>query len=159
MNIRVAAKGLAQNGKLIDHILNQHDEELQQLLHSMGESIVAEAKSNLQQNQSVNTGTLLGSVNILEEQKHKIIVGSRIFYAGIVEFGRGPVFPVKGQALKFMSKDGNQVMVKSVGPAEPKPYLQPAVEKHTRLFQGVYVEKMENEGKKAVSGIGSTEEF
>ncbi len=50
--------------------------------------------------------------------------------AGWVEFGRGPVSARPGGRLKFSIKGrGPVIYAKSVGPARPRPFMQPSVKR------------------------------
>ena len=46
-----------------------------------------------------------------------------------VEYGRGPVYPIRAKALAFYSDSGELIFRKSVGPAKPRPFVAPAFEK------------------------------
>lgn len=52
-------------------------------------------------------------------------------YAVHVEFGRGPVEAQEAEALRFVI-DGEVVFAKSVGPAEPQPFMRPALREAER---------------------------
>ena len=52
---------------------------------------------------------------------HVVTVGASIFYAKFVEYGRGPVRPVRAKVLHW---DG--VFTKYAGPAAPRPFIRPA---------------------------------
>jgi hypothetical protein len=90
---------------------------------------------------------LNASIKILEETPEMIILGSELHYAVYVEYGRGPVVPINAKFLHFVTKDGKEVFTKYVGPAEPRPFLEPAVISASIGFEDVYVQKMEEKIK------------
>jgi hypothetical protein len=150
----MTAEGFNNNRTLLQRLAGDQTEGIGMLLHKLGEDIVAEARHLLQQQQAIDSGHLLSSVRILDESfANYIVVGSDVFYAGIVEFGRGPIKASPGKVLHFFTKDGQEVFTKSVGPAEPQPYLGPAVELHSKVFQDVYAEINENVIRRASSGL------
>lgn len=106
-------------------------EELDAAARDIGLKIEAEAKRNLTQNGSVDTGTLRGSIasDTARTGPYEVTVyaGSNIEYAAIVEMGRGPI-EAKGDGYLRFEVDGEVLYRKRVGPAAPKPYLRPAVE-------------------------------
>jgi len=60
----------------------------------------------------------------------------RVWYAGIVHGGRGPVYPIRAKALRFVIA-GRVVFAKSVGPAKAQPWLRNALvawARHKRLI-------------------------
>src|SRR5262245_48455637 len=77
------------------------EESVKEDFHNLLESIVADARNNLQNNMSVVTGELLGSIKILYEQGYEGVVGTDSEYAHFVEFGRGPVRPVNAKVLHW----------------------------------------------------------
>lgn len=144
VSIRVTARGFKNNKNLLDDLIGKQDELIGELLHKVAEDVIAEARHNIQQNQSINSGSLIASVKILNEDLPKSVeVGSDQFYAHYVEYGRGPVHAINAKALHFITKDGKEVFVKSVGPAEPQPFLEPAVILKTKAFKDLYTEKNE----------------
>lgn len=69
---------------------------------------------------SNKSGTLAGSITI-ESSGESARVGTDLFYAEYVNDGRGSVTAQDG-VLHFFN-DGEEVFVKSVGPAAPRPYI------------------------------------
>jgi hypothetical protein len=145
VNIHIVTVGFEKNKSILDAITNNHDEELNKLLQQIGNDVVNNARYNLSSNGNIDTGGLIGSIQILQTGDRFIVVGSEAPHAGYIEFGRGPVRAINAQALRFFDKKtGKLVFVKEVGPTEPSPFLQPAIEKSINMFQGLYVEKMSN---------------
>lgn len=96
-------------------------------LHELAEDIIAEAKSNIQQNRSIMTGELLGSIRILEEKPGSVFVGTDAGQAWYIEYGRGEVKPVTKKTLHFINKDGEEIFTKHAAPTEPMPFFEPAI--------------------------------
>ena len=137
MEIMVETKGFEENRILLNELSNI---DLMELLHTVADKIIDEARSNLQNNTNINSGTLLSSISILEEGDDSITVGSREPYAGYIEYGRGPIKPLKeGGWLHWIDKDsGKDVFAKFAKATEPNPFLEPAVIIHTDLFPELY---------------------
>ena len=145
MILSIESQGFEENEDVIKFIKDNIDTHHQEMLHNLGESIVAEAKSNLQNNTNINSGNLLSSIMILEETDNYIIVGTREDYAGYIEYGRGPVRPLKeGGWLHWIDKSsGKDVFAKFANATEPMPFLEPAVISMTQDFPQIYVEETE----------------
>jgi len=144
VNINIVAVGFDRNRNFLNSLIGKHDEELNGLLYKIGEEIVNEARFILSSNHNIDTGGLMGSIKIMQIGDKFIVVGSDAPHAGYIEFGRGPVRATNAQALRFFDKEtGKLVFVKEVGPTEPSPFLQPAVELKTRVFQGLYTEMVD----------------
>ena len=111
------------------------------------ESVVDEARNNLQNNTNIDSGTLLASIRILFDNGDSIIVGTDEPYAGYIEFGRGPVFPKDPDGvLHWIDKDtGKDVFAKSAKATEPSPFMQPAVEMEIKNFPEIFAEEYQNE--------------
>lgn len=145
MILSIESQGFEENEDVIKFIKDNIDTHHQEMLHNLGESIVAEARSNLQNNTNINTGNLLSSITILEETDNEIIVGTREDYAGYIEYGRGPVRPLKeGGWLHWIDKtSGKDVFAKFANATEPSPFMEPAVISITQDFPQVYVSETE----------------
>lgn len=143
MSVEIKTKGYDTTQDLIKHIKDNIDEHHTEMLHLIGESIVAEAKSNLQNNTNIDSGTLHASIMILDEGDDFIIVGTNEDYAGYIEYGRGPVRPLKeGGWLHWIDKStGKDVFAKFANATEPMPFLEPAVATVTLEFPQVYTEE------------------
>ena len=141
MNITV--DGLRKSFALEELNLEQlaHDELLK-----IADKIVDQARSNLQDNTNIDSGTLLASIKVLFDDGTSIFVGSDLPYAGHIEFGRGPVFPLDPDGyLHWIDKDtGKDVFAKSAGPTEPSPFLAPAVELVSKEYPNLVATEFEN---------------
>ena len=80
---------------------------------------------------------------ILEEGDDYIVVGTLEDYAGYIEYGRGPVRPLKeGGWLHWIDKSsGKDVFAKFANATEPSPFMEPAVTSMTLNFPEIYAEK------------------
>ena len=145
MSLEITSKGFESNEELLKFIRDNIDTHNQEMLHKLGESIVAEARSNLQNNTNINSGNLLSSIIILEEGDDYIIVGTREDYAGYIEYGRGPVRPLKeGGWLHWIDKSGKDVFAKFANATEPSPFMEPAVIRVSKDFPELYVSETES---------------
>lgn len=104
------------------------DEVIQEELERLLAEVVAEARSNLQNNRSVVSADLNASIQILDINHHEGTVGTELYYAIYIEIGRGWVLPVTAKALHWINPDtGLDVFSLSSAPTEPKPFFYPAV--------------------------------
>lgn len=142
MIINVETKGFENNRFFLESLSSM---DLMELLHETAETIIAEAKSNLQNNTNIDSGTLLASIGILEEGDNSITVGSNEPYAGYIEYGRGPVRPLDPDGwLHWIDKDtGKDVFAKFAKATEPSPFMEPAVIIHTNMFPDLYLQQTE----------------
>lgn len=90
----------------------------------------------------VRTGRLRNSIDYQQLGEGEWVVGTPLHYAEIVERGRGPVTPTEADALKF-EINGQTVYAKRVGPAEPQPFMRPALIQHRDDFSGNIEEEIE----------------
>ena len=75
---------------------------------------------------------MLGSSIVEEEQdEYTWLIGTRInhIYPMAVEYGRDAVEPVNKKVLFFYALSGEPVFTMKSGPAEPRPFVEPAFEK------------------------------
>jgi len=140
MEIKMIDKGFDKNYLLLNYIKTNLKTINIDMLHQLGESIVAEARSNLQNNTNIDSGRLLSSIMILEETGDMIVIGTNSDYASYIEYGRGPVRPLKeGGWLHWIDKtSGKDVFAKFANATEPSPFLEPAVISVTANFPQVY---------------------
>ena len=143
MSIEITEKGFENNEQVLKYIKDNLDAHHKEMLHVLGETIISEARSNLQNNTNISTGTLHASIMILEEGDDYIVVGTLEDYAGYIEYGRGPVRPLKeGGWLHWIDKSsGKDVFAKFANATEPSPFLEPAVTSMTLNFPEIYAEK------------------
>ena len=143
MSIEITSTGFENNEQVLKYIKDNLDAHHKKMLHLLGETIVSEARSNLQNNTNISTGTLHASIMILEEGDDYIVVGTLEDYAGYIEYGRGPVRPLKeGGWLHWIDKSsGKDVFAKFANATEPSPFMEPAVTSMTLNFPEIYAEK------------------
>ncbi|GEM_PF-1980839 len=134
INITLDQSSLDEVDKLTQQVIDNAGKAIAEQLVNLVENILAEARSNLQNNSSVVTGELVGSLKIFDVTENSVEFGSDLPYAAYVEFGRGPVNPVNKKFLHFFTKDGKEVFTKHVGPAEPRPFLEPAILRYLPRF-------------------------
>ena len=81
---------------------------------------------------------MLGS-SITEEQQDEYtwLIGTRInhIYPMAVEYGRKGFSAEPGKVLWFYALSGEIVFTKHVGPAKPRPYVQPAYDKTEQIAE------------------------
>jgi hypothetical protein len=142
MELKIETKGFDNTRFFLESLSNM---DLMELLHETADKIIDEARSNLQNNTNIDSGTLLSSISVLEEGDNSITVGSREPYAGYIEYGRGPVRPLKeGGWLHWIDKSsGKDVFAKFANATEPMPFLEPAVIIHTDVFPDLYIKSTE----------------
>lgn len=146
MSVEITSRGFEENEILLSQLKEYINPLNQLLLHTLGERIVSEARSNLQNNTNINTGDLLSSIMILEENDNEIIIGTKNDYASYIEYGRGPVRPLKeGGWLHWIDKSsGKDVFAKFANATEPSPFMEPAVIKHSLDFPDIYASETED---------------
>lgn len=84
----------------------------------------------IQANNSIHSGKLLGSITVEQAGEMEYRVGTNLeeFYPLCVELGRGEVRPLgPGYPLHWIDKSGQDVFRYYAGPAEPKPFVAPAI--------------------------------
>ena len=142
MQIDIETKGFNENRILLNELSNI---DLMELLYTVAERIIDEARSNLQNNTNIDSGRLLSSIQILEEGDNSLVIGSREPYAGYIEYGRGPVKPLKeGGWLHWIDKSsGKDVFAKFANATESSPFMEPAVIVHTDMFPDLYITQTE----------------
>lgn len=129
---------LEKTYSVLRNSIKKVDENIQGSLHDTAVNIVDEARSNLQNNTSINTGSLLASIDIIEETDKSVVVGSELEYAGWIEYGRGPVDPINAKMLHWIDKTtGKDVFARHANATEPRPFLEPAVISKTKDFPGI----------------------
>ena len=140
LNFKIKSKGLDKNTDMLDNTIRGMDIRNINVLEETANKIIFGARDTLQNRQNVDSGRLLAATKIIEMKDNFIRLGNELGYAGIIEFGRGPITAKPGKVLHFRSKTtGEDVFVKFVGPVEPMPFLGPMVAKFTALFPDLYV--------------------
>lgn len=142
MRIRVTVAGMVASKRFLSKLKSDSVTETAKLLEKIGEDIAADAKSNLQQNLNINSGSLLADIDVKEKGPDFVVVGSDLGYAGIIEYGRGEVRG-KDKPLTWIDKStGDRVFSWKSKPVAPSPYLEPAVLDNAGKFSDLYTEKM-----------------
>jgi hypothetical protein len=143
MSVNIRTRGVKASQRYLSDLIRTTDDSLNDALQKVGDSIVAEARSNLQNNTNINSGTLLSSIRILDEGKNFIVIGTDLDYAEYIEYGRGPVIPINGEWLHWIDKQtGKDVFAKFAKAVEPMPFLEPAVISNTSKFQDIVAENV-----------------
>ena len=125
------------------------DEQVRKILLKLGWAIAGEAKKNIIADKNVDTGDLLNSITVEQEEDGSVIVGSKLVYAPAIEFGTRPHYPptepirewahrklgLSGEELNRVTKS-IQWKIYHVGtPASP--YLRPAMNKAPELLKRI----------------------
>lgn len=131
---------IAKTNRIMEEIAGASES----FLDDVAAAIVDEARSNLQNQGSVNTGELLASIRVLGQGEGFRVVGSDVKQAAIIEYGRGPVVPVHAKVLRWVDKDtGEVIFSKYSGPVQPQPYFEPAVLAVTERMAGIFAVKQQ----------------
>ena len=147
----LSIKDMEKTRRVLTSTVYDLDDDTNKLLHQLGNDIVAEARSNLQNEAHVYTGELNASIRILNETKDSLEVGTDIPYAVYIEYGRGPIRPVNAQVLHFFTKDGKEIFTKFSKATDPSPFLEPAVISKTYKFVDIFAESMTNKARRLSS--------
>ena len=85
------------------------------------------------------SGMLASSINDEQQDDYTYLVGTIInhIYPMCLEFGRGPVYPIRAKALAFYADSGELIFRKSVGPAKPVPFVAPAYDKADAIAEQI----------------------
>jgi len=134
-------KGYDDARRALQNAIEFHEIKTPHMFEALLEKIIADARSNLQNNGSVVRGQLLASIKILDRLGDlDAVVGSDLEYAYWVENGRGIVEPVNAKVLHWVDKvTGEDVFAMRSGPSEPMPFLEPAVIENTEPFPEIVV--------------------
>ena len=145
MSVDIKTKGHKASIRYLSELVANTDGDLQQALTILGDSVVDEARSNLQNNTNINSGALLSSIRILDQGQNYIVVGSDLPYAGYIEYGRGPVRPINAEWLHWIDKhSGKDVFAKFAKATEPSPFLEPATITQASQFRDVVGEMIKS---------------
>lgn len=79
-------------------------------------------------NKSIVKGSLIQSIVVNEESETSFTIVPEADYANIVENGRGEVHPVSARVLHWVDY-GEDIFRMYSGPAQPKPFVEPAFER------------------------------
>lgn len=129
MDVTIDSDNIDRTFKALDKILEINSDKIRQDdLQAIGESVVAEVKSNLQTEQHIITGNLLSSIDIYELSSESVVVGSTEEYALYLEYGRGEVLPKNAKMLHWIDPNtGKDVYAKRSGPVEPTAFFERGV--------------------------------
>jgi len=120
----------------IARVLAENPAKMEAAMKTILMYTVKQAQFHLDKNSSVITSALKNHMASSLETSVDSVTGrvgsnaateSGVQYAKFVEFGRGPVFPVNGKALK-MEIGGKTIYRKSAKAAKAKPFLKPALD-------------------------------
>lgn len=153
MEIRMTAKDAEKTSRLLSGVKKTLDQTIEEIMDSIDDQIIFEAKNNIQQNQNINSGTLLTSIQVLEKDtaKHSHTIGSDLDYAHYVEYGRGPIVASEGKTLHWIDKTtGKDVFAKRAKATEPQPFLGPAVTIVTKKIKDLSVEKINTKNEEFI---------
>jgi len=142
MSVEIKTRGHRASEQYLSELVDSLDGNLNQALVLLADDIIQEARSNLQNDTHVYTGELNASIGVLESGPNYIVVGSRLPYAGYIEYGRGPVRPVSKKFLHYFTKDGKEIFSTFSRATEPSPFLEPAVILKSSQFQDIVVEQV-----------------
>lgn len=120
--------------------MEEMEKELLKALEECGHQGEGHAKTNLQKQKAVNTGTLLNSIShkVVSGEK-AVYIGTNVEYAPYIEFGTGAE-NVEGGTTKpswiYIGEDGAP---HKAYPQRPRPYLKPAVTEHTAEYEAIFI--------------------
>lgn len=124
------------------------DRRLFEAMEELGLRIEASARRKV----PVDNGRLRGSLsNKVQREGASTIalyVGTNVQYAEAVEYGRGPI-SASGDGVLHFTIDGEEIFVKSVGPAPAQPYLRPAITQHRSTAEDLIQEAVEDAARDA----------
>lgn len=119
------------------------DDELFEAMEELGLRIEATARRLV----PVSSGRLRSSLShdVQREGASTIVlhVGTNVEYAPHVEYGRGAI-TASGDGVLHFTIEGEEIFVKSVGPADAQPYLRPAISRHEDTAEDLTIEAVEN---------------
>ncbi|MBQ8017523.1 MAG: hypothetical protein IJ258_05385 [Methanobrevibacter sp.] len=126
--------------KLITGIHEGSQEGVQDIAErnrSFQDQIISEACDN-------PSGMLASSIYAEEVDEYTYLVGTTInhIYPMALEFGRGPVYPIRAKALAFYAPSGELVFRKSAGPARPRPFVAPAFDRTSQIAEEIMLRKV-----------------
>ena len=88
---------------------------------------------------NIFSGKLIQNIKVKEISKREYNIGPNVahFYPLCIEFGRGPVYPIRFGFLHWTTLGGEEVYAKKAGPSEPYPFVKPAFEDIDREAESV----------------------
>lgn len=160
VNINMEVRGLEETVAVLHNIEHDVDDLYFRFLNETAEAIIEKARANLSENDSIITGELSNSIRVLDSGQADgggyVTVGTDVFYAIYVEYGRGPIRPVTAKVLHWIDKKtGKDVFASYAGPAEARPFFEPAVLAVRKKFEGLLAEKMNQFVRGAATKAGA----
>lgn len=142
MKIDINVTGVKETVEMLESLERETDLMIEDTLLEVGNAIVSEARSTLQNNQNINTGDLIANTKVLNSSKDSLTVGNNLPYADIIEYGRGPISAAPGKTLHWIDKtSGEHVFSKTSKATEPKPFLVPAFVKYSDKLPQIIEDK------------------
>lgn len=124
------------------------DRRLFEAMEELGLRIESSAKRLV----AVDHGRLRGSISseVRREGRSTIAlyVGTNVHYGPHIEYGRGAI-TASGDGVLHFEIEGEEIFVKSVGPADAQPYLRPAIQKHRGTAEDLIEEAVEDAARDA----------
>lgn len=118
------------------------DQRLYEAMEELGLRIEATARKLA----PVDDGRLRSSITSEVQREGTdtlaLYVGTNLSYAPHVEYGRGAI-TASGDGVLHFTIEGEEVFVKSVGPADAQPYLRPAISQHEDTAEDLIEEAVE----------------
>lgn len=130
---RVFADNLDEAADGVDPAVDDATEEAAQEVQQTAQRLVP-----------VQTGALRSSIGVTKTVPGRYSVGTDLEYGRYVEFGRGPVSTDRADALMFTGASGSAVFADNVGPAEPQPFLRPALGRNEKTLADEIRENIES---------------
>lgn len=119
------------------------DARLYEAMKKLGLRIEASAKRRV----PVDSGRLRSSISNEVERRGEsqivLFVGSNVEYSETVEYGRGAI-SASGDGVLHFTIEGEEIFVKSVGPADARPFLRPAIQEHRDTAEDLIEEAVED---------------
>ena len=122
-------------------VLNEFHDAVLRALERCGEQAEGYAKDLC----PVDTGALRNSIShLVDEQEHKVYIGTNNEYAAYVELGTGKYYP-GGRPTPWTYQDAQGQWHWTRGnPAQP--YLAPAVKDHQQTYRNILEDEFKNGG-------------
>ena len=88
------------------------------------------------------SGMLASSIQEEEQDEYTYLIGTIIneIYPMSIEYGRGPVYPIRARALAFYAPTGELVFRMSAGPSKPRPFVAPAFDRTLDIAENIMLE-------------------
>lgn len=141
VKVSAEVKGIEKLWRKVERMEFRSASSLEKALAKAGLKVSSDAKKNLTENKSVDTGLLRASIHISRLQntgkKVGVAVGTNVEYAPFVEFGTGQ----RGASSNKNSEDAVSFDQKTVGQVA-KPFLWPALRTNRKAINEFVAEEM-----------------